>query len=138
MPTIPAGLRLYNALINSGNIRYGTLPDGAAAVKLTAKAVAWTYDAWTQIVASVGAGDVLLAAIYTENPSAATDYDVNIGSGAGAAEVPLATVPIFLGVAGVLPFPILIAATTRLAGRTRSASGAANTIDVKVGVITGF
>ena len=137
MPT-PAELRrLYNALINSANIRYGTLPDGAAAVVLTGGA-AWVYGVWAQIVATVGAADVLLAAVYGENLSAATDYDVDIGSGAGAAEVHLAAVPIFTGVSGVLPFPILIAAGTRLAGRTRSLAGGADTIAVKVGVITGF
>jgi len=129
--------RLYNALINSGNIRYDVLPDGAAAITLTAKAAAWTYGAWVQIVASVGAADVWLVGVAMASPSnTVADYDVDIGAGAAAAEVHLAEVPHWGGMI-FLPFPVLVAATTRLAGRTRSSSGLADTVDTKVIVISG-
>lgn len=135
--TEPTVRRIYNALIGSDNIRYAVLPDGAASVTLTAKAVAWTYDAWAQIAASVGAVDGWLYYVAMENPSnPAAGYDVNIGSGAVASEVSLATVSFFNPVMP-LPFPIRIAATTRVAGRTRSSTGVADTIAAKVGIIQG-
>ena len=137
MPTVTEARRIYNALIGSDNIRYAVLPDGAASVTLTAAAGAWTYALWSQIAASVGAADGWLVAVYAENPSApAAGYDVNIGSGAIAAEVSLAVVPIFQSI-NPLPFPIRIAATTRVAGRCRSSTGVADTIAVKVGILTG-
>ena len=137
MPTGSEAPRLYNAFIGSDNIRYAVLPDGAASVTLTAKAVAWTNGDWAQIAASVGAADGWLAAVYAENLSApAAGYDVNIGSGAAAAEVSLAVVPIFQSI-NPLPFPIRIIAATRVAGRCRSSTGIADTIAVKVGIING-
>ena len=128
--------RLYNALIGSDNIAYGVLPNGAASVTVTA-AAAWVFGAWAEIAASVGAVDAWLYYVAMENPSApAAGYDVGIGRGAGGAEVSIATVSLFNGVM-FLPFPARIPATTRVAGRVRSSTGAADTVAVKVGIVTG-
>ena len=127
--------RLYNALINSGNIRYAVLPVGAASVALTA-AGAWAWGVWAQIAASVGAAEAWLYQVAMETPSApAAGYDVDIGFGTAPAGTHLAEVPFFAALVN-LPFPVLIAATIGVVGRTRSSTGAA-TIAVKVGVITG-
>ena len=127
--------RLYNALINSGNIRYTVLPAGAGSVALTA-AGAWAWGAQAQVAASVGAVDAWLCQVAMENPSApAAGYDVDIMVGTAPAGVHLAEVPFFASLVN-LPFPIYIAATIGVVGRTRSSIGAA-TIAVKVGVIIG-
>lgn len=137
MPSISETRRLYNALVGSDNIVYGVFPNGAASVTLTAAAGVWTFGVWAQIVASVGAADVWVCGVAVENPSApAAGYDVGIGRGPGASEVNIATVPIFQAVV-FLPFPIRVPAVTRLAGRVRSSTGAADTIAVKALIITG-
>lgn len=136
--------RLYNNLVGSDNIAYGTLPtsaDGvaAAAVTLTAKAAAWTWSAaYIQIVATVGAAEVQLVGASLENfVGAAGQGEVRIGTGLAAAEVEIArfqtTNPQI-----ILPKPIRIAAATRVAGAYRTSTGAADTVDVKLSVLTGF
>jgi len=128
---------LYNSYVNSGNISYITLPDGAAAITLTA-AAAWVFGAWAQIVASVGAAAAWLCGVAIQTPSApASEYDVDIGQGAAAAEVSIAELPYAAGMIW-LPAMVRVPATTRLAGRTRSSSGAADTVAVKVVVALGL
>lgn len=137
MAVLAEAQRLYNALVGSGNISYATLPDGAASITLTAQAVAWTYGAWAEIVASVGAADAWLVGVGIEAPSdPAAGYDVDIGDGAAGSEVSIAEVPFFTALYN-LPFPARILAATRLAGRTRSSTGVADTIGVKVVIILG-
>ena len=137
MATPQESRALYNSLVNSGNVSYATLPDGAAAIALTA-AAAWVFGAWAQIVATVGAAAVWLCGIGMAAPSApASEYDVDIGQGAGAAEVSIAELPYFDGMLW-LPHMVRVVAATRLAGRTRSSSGAADTIAVKVVVALGL
>ena len=128
--------RQYNALINSGNVAFGVFPNGAAAIALTA-AAAWVFGAWVEIVATVGGADVWFIGVAVGAFSApAADYDVGIGTGAGAAEVSFLSLPCWAPVI-FIPFPRLIAAATRIAGRVRTSSGAADTMTVKVLVATG-
>ena len=123
---------LYNALISSGNISYATLPDAAVAITLTSKNIAWTYDAWAEIAATVGAVDGWLAGIAMDNPSAPlAQYDVDIGTGGAGAEASVAEIPYYGGLAW-LPFPPRIVAATRIAARCRSSLAVADTMDVKV------
>jgi len=136
--------RLFTALINSTALRYGTFPtaaDGVAAVAITipAAAVAWTFGAWTQIVAAAGVTvEQQIVGFTLENfVGALSQGEVEIGSGAGGAEAALGR---FQSTAGqyLLPSPIRVPAATRLAARYRTATGVADTVDVKLIVLTGF
>lgn len=136
--------RLFNALVGSEDLRQGVYPtsaDGvaAAAVTLTADAVAWTWGAWAQIVAAVGmAAETQIVGFSLENfVGAASQGEVQIGSGAGAAEVALATCQV-VGAVYMLPKPIRVPAATRLAARYRTSTAVADTVDIKLVTLTGF
>lgn len=130
--------RLYNALINSENIVYTVLPDGAASVTLTAAAGAWTWSAnWAQIAASVGAADAWFIGVAIENPSnPAVSYDVGIGFGTAPLGTSIASLPYFAPIVFV-PFPVRILATLGVVGRLRSTNAVANTVAVKVLMMAG-
>lgn len=126
--------RLYTALIESGAVRYGVYPAGAADVVLTAGAGAYAWPAnYTQIVAAVGQASWMYGVHF--NDAAVDDFEVRIGSGLAAAEVALILLPFngndrsggFINV----PFPCLVANGIRVSGGSRSGTGG-NDIDVKV------
>jgi len=141
---------LYNALFGTTGLRYSTfpLPSGAgvagASVTLTSNAAANTWGNYAQIIATVGTSPVLIIGLLVSNPSAAVEYTIAIAKGAAAAEVDVVVMP-FRDLAGApqgqhyiwLPYPIPIPAATRLAGRVQNTAAAANTIDVKVLVVSG-
>jgi hypothetical protein len=136
--------RLYNNFIGSDNIVYGVLPtsaDGApaTAVTLTAKNVAWTWGAWAQIAASVGTAEVQIVGATIENfVGAVTQGEVRIGTGAAGAEVEVARFQIAATPPIIFPKPIRVGAGIRVAGAYRTATGAADTVDVKLHILTGY
>lgn len=136
--------RLFNSLIASELLRHGVFPtsaDGvaAAAVTLTAAAVAWTWGAWAQVVAAAGVtAEVQIIGFTLENfVGAHAQGEVAISSGAAAVEVELGRFPIVSPVY-TFPKPIRVPASTRLAARYRTSTGAADTVDVKLLTLTGF
>ncbi len=135
--------RIYQLLVGSSRLRLGTLPTSAdtvaaAAITLTSAAGAWTWGVWAQIAASVGTADVQLAGLTLENfTGVASQGEVEIGTGGVGAEAAVARVQIANG-GGLLPHGILIPAGTRVAARYRTATGAADTVDAKLNVTTGF
>ena len=129
--------RLYNALINTGNVKYDVLPDGAAAKTLTAKNVAWTYGTWVEIKDALAANSWLVG-IAISNPSDVNaDYDIAIGTGAAESEAVIAEVPYYDGLI-MLPYAIYIASGARVAGNCRSSSGVADTVACKIIIVTGL
>jgi len=135
--------RIFLLLIGSSAIRHGTLPTSAdavtaAAVTLTSAAVAWTWGVWVTVAATVGTADVKLLAITLENfTGAAAQGEVEVGTGLALAEVAVMRIQ---STVGGLYFPngTLIPAGTRIAARYRTSTGAADGVDVKLNVITGF
>lgn len=144
----------YNALLNSGNVRYATQPAaGAAGATVTCGKQA--LGAWAQIVAAATITDPSwLVGCAIGNPAAAgfvaaggiqNRIDINVGTGAAAAEVAIAafiwgTVDIEVTAVGhgafalpaqYLPYPVRLAGAPRLAaqGATRDAA-ATRAVDV--------
>ncbi|KKM05366.1 hypothetical protein LCGC14_1754860 [marine sediment metagenome] len=135
---------LYQNHSESVNIRTLVFPDLAAGVVLTG-AKAYAYGAWVQIVAAAGVVvDTWISGVeLAEGLAGGDQYQVQVGSGAGAAEVGLAAIPFDSrnGSGGQvdLPLPIKVLAATRIAARTaNAAAGAANTIIAKVKAIQGL
>lgn len=136
--------RIYNNLVGSGNLVYGVLPtsaDGvaAAAVTLTAKAAAWTWGvAVVQIVATVGAAEVQVVGASLENyVGAASQGEVMLLVGPGAAEVEFARFQA-TNPQVIFPKPIRLVAASRVTGNYRTSTGAADTVDAKLHILTGF
>jgi hypothetical protein len=135
--------RIYLLLIGSITLRYGTIPTSAdtvaaAAVTATSAAGAWTFGAWAQLAATVGTAAVQIVGVSLENFTGATSQgEVEIGSGGAGAEVALIR---FNATDGNfrLPNPVIVQAGTRVAARYRTSTGAADTVDVKLVVATGF
>lgn len=142
----------YNALLNSGNVRYAVLPDAGAgaAVVNGAGDAAWAWAAAAtsqQIAANCGGLDPCWLVGFTvvqATWAAATTYgDLRLGTGALAAEVWLGTFPILAGVETAvglggkmptfLPYPVRIAGNPRLCAQIRNATGGVATgVTVKV------
>jgi hypothetical protein len=132
----------YQALVNSGNIRYVVYPVGApTAVVSDGSAAAWAWAAYVQIVAAGVIADpcwlcgaiIHTAAVETHNG------DIAIASGAAGSETDLAIFGYAAALAGAtantaampilsklirLPFPIRIAGSPRLAARLRKSTAA--------------
>ena len=132
----------FNSLVNSGSIRRVVIPAGAPiAIVSDGAAAANVYAAWVQIVAAAVITDPTWLAGVTilQSTLAAADLaDLNIGSGALAAEVSLAEFAYFLELAagaGIIrpvvtyemAYPIRVAGAPRIAARIRKASAASAT-----------
>jgi len=143
----------YQALVESGNVRYAAYPVGAGIAAVSdGAAAAWAWSAYVQIVA---AGTIpnpcwLVGLTYANGAVEDIDADIAIASGAAGAEADLAIIPIrslletSVG-AGVvtpitLPFAIKIAGSPRIAIRIRkdtAASAAGGTVKIWVATAIG-
>ncbi len=147
---------LFQTEVNSTGIRYATYPVGAGVAAVSdAAAAAWAWSAYVQIVAAATIPNPCwLVGIHVHTNAVETFYgDYAIASGAAAAEVDLAIIPIRSIVVGVtamviatltdvpiyLTKPIRINGSPRLAVRLRkdTAASAAGTT-LKVIVATGL
>lgn len=134
--------RVHNQFAGSDAIGQIVYPDLAAAVALTG-GKNWAYGAWVQIVA--GATVVLDSWLFAAHVTAALadEYQIQIGTGAAAAEVGRAALPFGGNDLSGMPMvyfgtPLHVPAGTRLAGRVANANaGVANTISVKLVALTG-
>lgn len=118
-------------------------PTTSAGTSINSAAGAGTYTAVpVQITASVGAASVLIYSVQITS-AAAVDLQVSVMTGAGGAEVewgvfgmPRSAGVALLGVQYILPFPVLVPATTRLAARVRNnTTGAAVASEVGIGYV---
>ena len=133
--------QLFLALVESQNIRQVVYPVGAGVAAVSDNAAAaWAWSAYVQIVAAaIIANPCWLAGIHFHTNAVETFYgDLAIASGAAAAEVDLAIIPVRSIVVGVtamviatwtdLPIDlsalIKIVGTPRLAVRIRKSTGA--------------
>ena len=91
----------------------------------------WDNGAWAEIVADSGADSTRLVGM-TVSPSAPANYEIDIGVGAGGAEVVIATLPVIGAGYCVVPSCAIQAPTTRYAARIRSAASDGKTIAVKI------
>lgn len=135
--------RIFLLLVRPTLVRYGTLPTSAdtvaaAAVQLTSAAGAWTWGAWTQIAATVGTSDTQIKGITLENfIGAASEGEVEIGSGLGGFEVALARIQASNGYVTFNP-AVLVLGGVRVAARYRTSTGAADNVSVKLMTATGM
>ena len=150
----------FRTLVETGNIRYVVLPDAAAGAAIVNIAgapenVAWVWSQTAtsqQIAANCGGNDPCWLAGMTVVQStwaAATTYgDIQLCTGALAAEVWLAVIPVLAGVETAvglggkmpiwLPWPIRITGNPRLGARIRNSTGGIATgVSVKVILATG-
>jgi len=87
----------YQALVESGNVRYAAYPVGAGIAAVSdGAAAAWAWSAYVQIVA---AGTIpnpcwLVGLTYANGVVEDIDADIAIASGAAGAEADLAIIPI--------------------------------------------
>lgn len=136
--------QLYQNLISSEQLAYGTYPSSAdtvsaTAIVLTAAGGAWTWGAWAEIVSAAGVtADQQIWGITLEDFSGgASQGEVEIGTGAGGGEVARIRVP-SVGAVYTLPKPLRVASGTRIAARYRTSTGVADTVAVKLCRISGF
>ena len=132
---------IFNAQVESGNVRQVVYPVAAGVAAVSdAAAAAWAWSAYVQIVvAATIANPCWLVGIHFHTTAVETFYgDLAIASGALAAEVDLAIVPVRSIVVGVtaqviatvtdLPIflanPIRIVGSPRLAVRIRKSTAA--------------
>jgi len=125
-------LYLFFAAVTRRLVVFPATADGVAAlpVTVTSDAAAWTWGIWVEIDDDIGDKAIRIYQIDLTNPSAAVDYEVQIGYGAAASEVPLGVVTYNLA-SVTLPFPIEVSAGLRLAARCRD-SGGGGTVDIKI------
>jgi len=135
--------RIFQLLIQSNLITHGTYPRSAsgaaaAAITLTAAAVAWTYGALYTVIVAATVADCQLEGVTLENfVGAASQGDVQIATGALGAETVIATVQATAGSYEFRP-STFIPAGTRLTAHYRTSTAVADSVDVKLRVIEGF
>jgi hypothetical protein len=128
---------MFQAMVESGNVRYTVQPAAAAPTLLVsdAAAAAWAWAAYVQVVAAaVLPNPCWICGIFVSTPTVeAFQSDIAIATGAGGAETDLAivsaTTELFAVVEGKslwipLPYPIKVIGTPRLALRIRKSSAA--------------
>jgi len=139
---------LGKAFIDSPQVRYAAYPVGAGVAAVSDGAAgAWVWSAYVQIVAAATLPDPcwLVGVSFRNGVVEDIDADIAIASGAALAEVDLAIIPlrailetsVGMGIATpfVLPYPILIRGTPRMAVRIRkdtAASAAGGTLKLWV------
>jgi len=129
--------RIFNRLVDSRLVTHGVLPTSAdtvaaAALTLTAAGV-WTWGAWVEVLSAVGntAARRITGWSLENFVGAASQGEIQIGTGAGGAETAIGTYqPV--GATKDFPTPLMIPTATRIAARYRTSTGVADTVDIKL------
>lgn len=136
--------RLFRYLVRQDLISNGVLPTSAdavaaAAVALTSAGVAWTWGAYAEIVAAASlAVDTQITGITLEDfVGAPSQGEVQLAIGGAGSEVVEITVPAVTSYLPIVP-PVHVNASTRIAARYRTSTGAADNVSVKLLTATGF
>ena len=145
--------RLYNAIIGSDSVRYASYPALATGATVTGNAAANTKGAWAQLIAAAAVTEDFWVVGVQATLNMVDEYMIDIGFGAAGAEAALITdLPVEMNTRAVtaagetdrihaaacLPYPIKVAANTRIAARLATVGGGSDTADVKVIVATGL
>lgn len=112
--------------IVAGGSGYQTYPAAGAGatayITVVNAAAAYYWGAWTEVTAST-ASEIAIMGVQIA-VGAALNGQVEIGTGAAAAESGVGTVPFYFNASGtvlvMLPYPIIVPASTRLAARFSS------------------
>lgn len=143
MALIQESRQSFNALVNSGNVRYAVMPVGAGiAIVSDGAAAAWAYPA-ANLHIEIQAAALLPAdpswlvgvTILAQNLEVACYADLAIGFGADGAGIDRAEFSFFSELAAgagvvrpvqtyILPYPVRITGNPRVAGRIRKSSAA--------------
>ena len=144
--------RLYNTLVGSENIRYASYPALATGTTVTG-AGANIKGAWAEIIAAAAITEDFWIVGLQATLNAVDEYMLDLGVGAGGDEVALITnLPVEMDTrvvtavgetdrihaAALLPYPIRVAANSRIATRLATVGGGSDTAEVKVIVATGL
>lgn len=130
-----AGVRLDSVRQGSANAVYPNLAAGATA---TADAAGWTYGLYAEVAAAGPANAYKVTGICVDSPSAGDLYQVEIATGAGAAEVPYATIKFECSTDAGFVIPLVltgageIVGATRIAARIACAGAVARTLGISV------
>jgi len=142
--------RLYNTLVGSENIRYASYPALATGTTVTG-AGANVKGAWAEIIAAAAITEDFWIVGLQATLNAVDEYMLDLGVGAGGDEVALITnLPVEMDTrvvtavgetdrihaAALLPYPIRVAANSRIAARLATVGGGSDTAEVKVIVAT--
>ncbi len=120
------------------NDGYEVYPAAAAGVDPASSGGTWTNGAWSQVVASTGSAIYVVGFTVGGAANAAGEFEMDIGTGAAAAEAVKATTAswmdsaILMDFVTMLPYPIAVASGTRIAVRQRSSSTVARVVNVKL------
>ena len=143
--------RLYNTLVGSENIRYASYPALATGATVTGAAAANEKGAWAQVIPAATITEDFWIVGLQATLNAVDEYMLDLGVGAGGDEVALITnLPVEMNTRAVtaagetdrihaaawLPYPIRVAANSRIAGRLATVGGGSDTAEVKVIVAT--
>ena len=108
-------------------------PSAAAGVAITA-ATAPTWGAWVEVIAATAAPIAIAGVALTGGTYSAVWWELDIGTGAAAAETVITTIRVSAGGEGfpslyMIPNPVdNVAASTRLAARLRSSTASATMV----------
>lgn len=130
--------RIFNAVVRTVGVTIGVLPTSAdavaaAAVQLTAAGVAWTWGAWAQVAlaAAVTANTQIIGVSLENFVGAASQGEVQIGTGTAPAGAAIITIPITSAFTPLPGGPMVLAGVGVVA-RYRTATGVADNVSVKL------
>lgn len=109
---------------------YQVMPSAAAGIDPAVHATAWTSGTYSEVLASTSEADYILGVTY--NPvNGSTEGEIDIATGGAGAETVVSTISgaqggAFNAVAVMLPYPIAVATSTRVAVRQRSSANASS------------
>lgn len=134
------GEKLEDIRANAGGIAkasgsgYQVVPSAASGVTVT-PGNSWANGSYAEITSGLGSA-ISLIVVFVESSSSNDQFEIDIATGGAGAETVIATLPGDSVSGGfpqwmLMPFPIDIAASTRIAARARR-SGTAVTLTVKL------
>lgn len=137
MSNLSATLSGVNRLLSGTSGALVVRPNLAASVAVVTSTSAWTYGAWSEIVAASDLTGHMLVGIWLfDEGGAAIEYQVQIGEGGAGSEAVISTVPwrreALANVANTHYIPLLRKVTASARVAARATSGNANTEDISV------
>lgn len=117
------------------NDGYEVYPAAAAGIDPGVSGVSWTNGAWSEVVASTGSAIYVIGVSCGASTDTAREFELDIGTGAAASEAVKSTIAINGSAhyfVAMLPAPIAVATSTRIAIRQRTNNGDDGLLNVKL------